>query len=269
MNLSDLVQLSLGNLMRQAFTLFTGGSRSRDFVALDVLADQDGLSQQDLSERLGLNRTLMVRLIDRLEEAGHVTRARNPLNRRSYVLSLTDSGRRALGEMREAASAHDAQVTAVLTPAERRRLNELLGTLLPEPSPLQSTEHLVAQAHYRLRRLGDAQLAGTGLRTRHFGPLAGLDALAPCPQQQLAQYLRITEPAAAEVVEELVQAGLVVRGRDPHDRRRYALELTDLGRQRLEEARDAQITIHARIRDLLGGPEPEQELRELLRKLVG
>ncbi|GAA2391898.1 MarR family winged helix-turn-helix transcriptional regulator [Nonomuraea africana] len=269
MSLSELIQLSLGNLVRQAFTLFAGASRSREFVALDVLADQDGLSQQDLSERLGLNRTLMVRLIDTLEEAGHVTRTRNPLNRRSYVLRLTDSGHQALGEMRKAAAAHDAQVTAVLTPDERRRLNELLGTLLPEPSPLQSTEHLVSQAHYRLRRLGDALLAGTGLRTRHFGPLAGLDALAPCPQQQLARYLRITEPAAAEVVEELVQAGLVVRGRDPHDRRRYALELTDLGRERLKELSEVQVTLQAQVRELLGGPEAERELRELLRKLVG
>lgn len=266
--LSDLLKLSLGNLLRQASVRLAGESRSREFVVLDVLADQDGCSQQDLVERLGINRTIMVRLVDALEEAGHVTRTRNLRNRRSNELRLTAKGREALKGMREAAAAHDAEVTAALTPAERTRLNELLTLLLPEPEQVQSTAYLITQAHYRLRRLGDALLADSGLRTRHFGPLAGLDELAPCPQHRLARHLGITEPAAAEVVNELVDAGLVARGRDPHDRRRYALDLTDLGRRRLATAGEAQQALQAQVRELLGGPEPERELRELLQKLV-
>ncbi|RCG28741.1 MarR family transcriptional regulator [Sphaerisporangium album] len=245
------------------------GPQSRDFVVLDTLAEQDGCSQQDLAERLGINRTIMVRLIDRLEEAGHVTRTRNPANRRSYVLTLTAAGREARDAMRQAVSDRDARVTAALTPDERRRLDELLGKMLPEPEQpaVQSTEYLVTQAHHRLRRHGDALLGPAGLRTRHFGPLSALELLAPCPQQELARYLAITEPSAAQVVDELVQAGLVARGQDPHDRRRYALELTALGRERLTSVRAAMESIAAEVLTILGGG-PERELRALLLKLI-
>jgi len=264
---------SIGALLRLAYTRFTAerlrdDPRSRDFVVLDTLADQDADSQHELAERLGINRTIMVRLIDRLQEAGYVTRTRNPANRRSYVLSITAEGRAARDAMREAVAARDARVTAVLTPDERQRLNELLSLLLPEPEPLRTTAYLVAQAHYRLRRRGDALLAGVGLRTRHFGSLDALAELAPCAQQQLARRLEITEPAAAQLVDELVRLGLVARGQDPHDRRRYALELTGLGRQRLTVVRDAAERLGAEVRDTVGA-EGERELRALLGKLLG
>ncbi len=264
----DLLERSLGHLLRRAYLLFTAAD-SREFVVLDALADQGGCSQQDLAERLGINRTIMVGLVDRLQAAGYVTRERNPANRRAYLLSLTDAGRRALGEMREEVAGHDLSVTAHLTPAERRRLNELLSRLLPEPgdAAVRSTGHLVAQAHHRLRRIGDGQLAELGLRTRHLGALLTLQRLAPCPQQELARRLDITEPGVAQIVDELVRAGLVVRGRDPDDRRRYALDLTGLGRERLAEVRRAMARIQAEVRGILGD-EADDELRALLRKLL-
>ncbi|MEU8246897.1 MarR family transcriptional regulator [Nonomuraea sp. NPDC048916] len=262
----------VGRLLRRVYSRFTAAAvrddpQARDYVVLDTLADQDADSQHELAERLGINRTIMVRLVDRLQDAGYVTRTRNPANRRSYVLSITDEGRRARDAMRQAVAERDARITASLTPAERRRLNELLSLLLPEPEPLQTTAFLVAQAHYRLRRMGDALLSGVGLRTRHFGSLTAIDELGPCPQQQFAQRLDITEPAAAQVVDELVQLGLVARGRDPHDRRRYALELTDLGRQRLVVVHDALGRLQAEVLDVLGA-DGERELRALLARLL-
>jgi DNA-binding MarR family transcriptional regulator len=234
---------------------------------LDTLADQDADSQRELAERLGINRTIMVRLIDRLEESGYVERTRNPANRRSYVLSITDAGRTALDEMRHLVSDRDARITAALSRRERQRLDELLRGLLPEQPAIQSTEYLVAHAHYLLRRRGDALLADFGLKIRHFGPLFAIDRLGPCPQLQLAQYLDITEPAAAEVVDELVLAGLVARGQDPKDRRRYALELTRLGRQRLRIARGVVEDLNADVQDTLGA-DGVRDLRMLLTKLL-
>lgn len=263
-----------GDLLRRVFVRFTAdamrdGPQSRDFVTLDVLADQDARSQRELAERLGINRTIMVRLIDRLEDAGYVTRTRNPANRRSHVLSLTDAGRAALDGMRQEMSDRDERLTAALTPQERIRFKELLGKLQSEPDQptLQSTEYLVAQAHYRQRRLFDALLTEIGLRVRHFGPLSAIDRFGPCPQQQLAQHLAITEPAVAELVDELVQAGLVARGQDPQDRRRYALELTDLGRARLPAVYGAAERTQTDVLDTLG-PTHEREFHALLVKLL-
>ncbi|MFO7253558.1 MAG: transcriptional regulator, partial [Actinomycetes bacterium] len=69
------------------------------------------------------------------------------------------------------------------------------------------------------------------------------------------------------IVEELVRLGLVTRGRDPRDRRRYALELTALGRDRLAFLRDTVHRMQAEVLELLG-PDGERELRALLAKLL-
>jgi DNA-binding MarR family transcriptional regulator len=265
---------SIGTLLRKVYARFTADAieddpQSRDFVVLDTLADEEADSQRELAERLGINQTIMVRLIDRLEDAGYVTRTRNPANRRSYVLSLTPSGRKALDEMREAVSDRDARITAALSRRERRRLDKLLSMLLPEPEQpaIRSTVYLVAHAHFQMRRRGDALLSDAGLKIRHFGPLFAVDRLGPCSQQELARFLEITEPAAAEVVDELVRAGLIARGQDPEDRRRYALELTDLGRDRLGVVRKVVEQLNAEVVDTLGS-DGVQDLRTLLTKLL-
>lgn len=268
------MQEALGPLLRQVFTRVTteamsGGAQSREYVVLNALADQDAGSQQDLAHRLGINRTIMVKLLDQLQAAGYVTRTRNPANRRTYVLSLTGEGRTALADIREAIENRDDEITAPLTEPERARFTELLTRLLPEPDPdtTYSTEHLITQAHYRLRRLGDHLLADSGLRTRHFLLMPTLNRLAPCPQQQLARELNLTEPATATLVDELVQAGFVTRGQDPHDRRRYALQLTDAGRARLPDTKAAMAQVETELRGLLG-KDGMRDLRDLLLKIL-
>jgi len=51
------------------------------------------LSQQAIGERLRIDRTTMVSLIDDLERAGYVKRERNPDDRRAYVITLTAAGK--------------------------------------------------------------------------------------------------------------------------------------------------------------------------------
>ncbi|MFD8818547.1 MarR family winged helix-turn-helix transcriptional regulator [Streptomyces sp. NPDC059627] len=272
--LPDSLTGFIGYLLRRVYAQFSatgdgGDSESRDFLVLDALTGRDWESQLDLAERLGINRTIMVGVIDRLEARGEVRRTRNPDNRRQYVLSLTDEGRRAVEASRRAVAERDARLTAVLTDEETARLDELLGRLLPESAqPLvQGTEYLVAQAHHRLRRLGDDRLSGTGLRVRHYGPLSALDVLGPIAQQRLAELLAITGPAASQLVDELVGLDLVRRGRDPHDRRRYALELTEPGRAQLGVVARAVAGLAAEVSAMLG-PGGEEDLRELLLKLL-
>ncbi|MER5523089.1 MarR family transcriptional regulator [Streptomyces sp. NPDC002677] len=272
--LPDALTGFIGYLLRRVYAQFAasgdgGDNDSRDFLVLDALTGHDWESQLDLAERLGINRTIMVGVIDRLEGRDEVRRTRNPDNRRQYVLSLTDRGREAVEARRRAVAERDARLTAVLTPEETARLDELLARLLPESAqPLvQGTEYLVAQAHHRLRKHGDDKLAGTGLRVRHYGPLSALDVLGAISQQRLAELLAITGPAASQLVDELVKLGLVRRGRDPHDRRRYALEVTELGREQLAVVTRAVAELAREVSALLG-PGGEEELRELLLKLL-
>jgi DNA-binding MarR family transcriptional regulator len=262
-------------LLRRAFAYVSSvadsNAEAQVFAVLATLADQRVSSQQELAEGLEINRTIMVKLIDRLEAAGYVTRTRNPENRRSYLLALTDAGREALEEMQSSVVKHDELITANLTPAERERLIDLLRTVLglPEKAPSTlSTEYLIRQVFLLLRRRGDAMVSDVGLRLRNFGSLFAISKLGPCPQQQLARYLAVTEPAAAQIVDELVRAGLVARGQDPTDRRRYALEVTTLGWERLVTLRDAMDRLQAEIIETVGGPENEEEIHRLVLKLL-
>jgi DNA-binding MarR family transcriptional regulator len=270
--LADVVRGSIGGLLRRTYARFTAEAvadsrQASEFVLLSALADASTESQRELAERLGINRTIMVRLVDGLVSDGYVLRQPNPSNRRASVLSLTPAGRSALGELRASVESHDARVLRGLSGRERQRLKVLLGKLLPSSARIESTGHLVAQAHFRLRRMGDARLSSLGLRTRHFASLGTLARLEPCQQQMLASELGISEPAAAQVVEELVQAGLVSRGADPTDRRRYALTLTALGRERVVEVADVSRQLQGEIRSMLG-EAGDAELRALLEKLL-
>lgn len=254
----------VGYLLRRVYAQCADDGRPREYLLLDALSEEDAQSQQSLGRRLDINRTIMVRLVDRLEDAGLATRAPNPDNRRSHIVSITDAGRRTLAGLSE----QDRKTTAALTAKERKRLKELLRKLVPGAGDW-TVEHLVTQAHLRLWKLGDSdpELTEAGLRIRHFGPLQAIDSMGPCPQQALARRLAITEPAAAELVDPLVKAGLVARGQDPHDRRRYALELTPLGRERLALVRGAVLRLDAAVRSELGA-DGHRDLRALLLKLL-
>jgi DNA-binding MarR family transcriptional regulator len=52
----------------------------------------------------------------------------------------------------------------------------------------------------------------------------------------LADELDVTSAAASQMLERLVQQGLILRSEDPHDRRAKQIVLTDKGREKLQAA---------------------------------
>jgi DNA-binding MarR family transcriptional regulator len=64
-----------------------------------------------------------------------------------------------------------------------------------------------------------------------------------------------------------VTAGYVTRDRDPEDRRRYALRLTDEGRAALATLRTVSSQVQASVAGRLG-EEATGELRTLLKRLL-
>jgi DNA-binding MarR family transcriptional regulator len=91
------------------------------------------LSQQAVGERLRIDRTTMVSLIDELERAGYVKRDRNPGDRRAYVITLTPAGKRAQARAEQAVDAHAHEFFGRLSESEREQLHRLLETLIGRP----------------------------------------------------------------------------------------------------------------------------------------
>jgi DNA-binding MarR family transcriptional regulator len=127
-----LVQLGFHAARRFSEQLAPLGLEPRQFGMLTRLAANEGRSQQAIGELMGLNATRMVFLVDELEQAGLVERRRNPADRRSYALYLTDLGRAKLREARQAGAGSEGQIGASLTEQQRRQLTRLLRRLADE-----------------------------------------------------------------------------------------------------------------------------------------
>ena len=124
-----LVQLGFHVAGRYGERLKPLGLEQRQAAMLVRLAENDGRSQQAIAELMGLNPTRMVFLTDELEKLGLVERRRNPADRHSHALYLTEAGTAMLARVREVTRAHEAAITAGLTDAERNQLTALLQRL--------------------------------------------------------------------------------------------------------------------------------------------
>lgn len=104
------------------------------FLVLGMLAATGAASQQELSEGVRTDRTTMVGAVEGLVGSGLVTRHRNPADRRSYVVEITDAGRDRLAAIDAEVERLQAAHLAALSVAEREALVRILTALLfPEP----------------------------------------------------------------------------------------------------------------------------------------
>jgi DNA-binding MarR family transcriptional regulator len=96
---------------------------------LDVLlhaAAAEGLTQQELAERLCHSKANVSQLLDKMEAAGLVRRVPEG---RAYGVFLTDAGREMLGASVPALERLIAEQFAPLAPAEQAELARLVGKL--------------------------------------------------------------------------------------------------------------------------------------------
>jgi MarR family transcriptional regulator, lower aerobic nicotinate degradation pathway regulator len=105
------------------------------------------------------------------------------------------------------------------------------------------------------------------LGAQQFIVLKQLQALGACSQGELADALGIDYSNLASVTGELYRRGMVERDRDPADRRRYVVELTEAGREMLADADKAIGEDEEGMLSALDEAEREQ-LWELLRRMA-
>ena len=101
----------------------------RELSVLLLLDGREPESQQQASERLGVDRTTMVGLLDGLEDKGLVARQPDLADRRRNLVALTNAGRKALKEAKAASDRAESQLLADLSPTETGQLRDLLSRI--------------------------------------------------------------------------------------------------------------------------------------------
>ena len=132
---------------------------------------------------------------------------------------------------------------------------------------VSSTGFLLARIGTESRRRWTRALADLGLRPSHYGVLMALAAIGTMSQQRLAEVVGIDPRNAVPVLDELEGRSLITRNRDPQDRRRHSLSLTDSGRRTMRRLKSVGEVAERELLAPLSDPERVQ-LNALLLKLL-
>ncbi|MGO4613733.1 MarR family winged helix-turn-helix transcriptional regulator [Nocardia sp. 2YAB30] len=120
---------------RFADRLSTRGLRLWHMAILAALADFGPHAQRDLAERLSIHPSDVAKVVDELESAGQVERARDDSDRRRITVRLTRTGRTALKTLDHEAHEISDEILAPLTRAERTHLTAMLKRLCARAYP--------------------------------------------------------------------------------------------------------------------------------------
>ncbi|WFB09900.1 MarR family winged helix-turn-helix transcriptional regulator [Streptomyces sp. LX-29] len=129
------------------------------------------------------------------------------------------------------------------------------------------TGYLLNKAGALLMQEAEQVLEGQGMRMRYFYVLAALEGRHPLSQQDLSRLLNLDPTTMVAIIDEMESAGHVERRRNPADRRRYILHLTDDGRRALGRASLAVGEVEERFLATVVDRDRER-LRQILRRLL-
>jgi DNA-binding MarR family transcriptional regulator len=116
---------------------------------LRILAQNPGISQQDLANTLSMHASRLVGILDELQQRGLVERRPSERDRRLYALHLTSDGEGALRRIGEAARDHHQELMAGLSADQQKELTEMLEIILKH-------QNLTRGIHPGYRRLDSA-----------------------------------------------------------------------------------------------------------------
>jgi MarR family transcriptional regulator, lower aerobic nicotinate degradation pathway regulator len=136
------------------------------------------------------------------------------------------------------------------------------------------TKELVASTAFLLKRLGFAvkerwheEFEPTGLLPQHHAVLSLLDEGTCTAQWMIADRLDYDRGQLVGLLDHLEERGLVLRKRDPADRRRHLVTLTAEGHKTLQEVRALSKALEKDFLEPLDADE-RRTLHELLLRLA-
>jgi MarR family transcriptional regulator, organic hydroperoxide resistance regulator len=111
-----------------------GLNGARDWIVLSAIAAGPRQTQLALAQSLGLDKTTMTSLLDRLESAGLVTRYQDSRDRRARIPELTETGNRVQHKLIPARDQAEAAALCQFSADEQRALRAMLNRLAEDPA---------------------------------------------------------------------------------------------------------------------------------------
>ena len=107
-----------------------------------------------------------------------------------------------------------------------------------------------------------ARIAKIGLKPKHAGVLQALLRDPNASQQELAHMMGVAPSLMVGLLDFLESAGAIKRERDPADRRRQVIEVTDVGERLYAECTKSALSLEAEL--LVGLGDRAETFREML-----
>jgi DNA-binding MarR family transcriptional regulator len=127
---SGMLLARVGRLAAEKMTVAVQSSGLRPLHVATLHELSGGArSQQALGDATGVDPVRLVGALNDLEAEGLVSRRRDPEDRRRHIVEMSDLGRARLAEAERAMAVAEEHLLSRLGPAERRRLESLLGSI--------------------------------------------------------------------------------------------------------------------------------------------
>jgi len=107
-----------------------------EFGLLVLVERNAGLSQTALARALGIDRSTLVPILDRLQERGLLVRRPSPTDGRTHALALTPVGAKTLAQFSRLVRTHERRIAGRLSSDETRLLISLLEKVRAGTGPL-------------------------------------------------------------------------------------------------------------------------------------